>query len=128
MAENDYTTAAMVLGIIAAILFIINAVFVIIAASAAGTAGSIYSTYGYGGAVASAVSTWLWIAAVLGILSGIMILVGAILVRNPAKRTMGGILMLVFGVVGIFGGGGVFFLGTLLAIIGGVLGLVSKPA
>jgi len=41
------------------------------------------------------------------------------------KTTPGGILVLLFGILSLFLGGG-FFIGFILAIIGGALGLAGK--
>ena len=55
---------------------------------------------------------------------GIIILVGGFLMRNPAKRKMGSILVLICSIISlvtILGSG--FFVGAILGIIGGALGL-----
>ena len=55
---------------------------------------------------------------------GIIVLVGAILMRNPGKKRMASILVLICSIVSlvtILGSG--FFIGAILGIIGGALGL-----
>jgi hypothetical protein len=58
------------------------------------------------------------------LLLGIVVMVGAVLMRNPAKAKIGGILVLICSIVSlltIVGSG--FFIGAILGIIGGALGL-----
>ena len=53
---------------------------------------------------------------------GVIVIVGAILMRNAARAKIGGILVLVFSIIGLFIGGG-FLVGSRLGIIGGALAL-----
>lgn len=55
---------------------------------------------------------------------GILVIVGAVLMKNPAKAKIGAILVLIFSILSlltIVGSG--FFIGAILGIIGGALGL-----
>jgi hypothetical protein len=61
----------------------------------------------------------------LGIVFALIILFGAWLIYTPGKETLGGILVLIFSIISIFTGGG-FFIGLVLGIIGGALGLAKK--
>ena len=128
MAGNDYSTIAMILGIIGAVLIILGALLVIVAAATISSAAATVRAYGaaYGADVAGAVSATLWISAIVGIISAAVVGLGSMMVRNPSKRVAGGVLMIVFSIVSIFSGGG-FLIGMVLGIVGGVLGLVSKP-
>jgi len=61
----------------------------------------------------------------LAIVFALIILFGAWLIYTPGKETLGGVLVLIFSIVSIFTGGG-FFVGLILGIIGGALGLAKK--
>jgi len=62
-----------------------------------------------------------------GLVSGILVLVSAVLPRvYPSQRETWGILILVFSVLSFFGLGG-FVVGAILGIIGGILALRWKP-
>ena len=55
---------------------------------------------------------------------GILVIVGAVLMYKDST-TAGGVLVIIFGLLSIVIGGG-FIIGTILAIVGGVLGLAGK--
>lgn len=75
--------------------------------------------FGYGG--------WFYGAAALGLISGIIVLVGAIMTyARPKRAPTWGLLVLVFSILSFFGMGG-FFIGAILGIVGGVLAMVWKP-
>jgi len=76
--------------------------------------------FGFGGG-------WFYGLAAIGIASGIVVLVGAIMVYNqPAKASTWGALILAFSIVSLFGMGG-FFLGAILGVMGGILAITWKP-
>lgn len=87
-----------------------------------GMMGSYYGMmggFGYGG--------WLFGAAAVGVISGIAVLVGAVMIyTRPRSTATWGLVVLVFSVLSFFGMGG-FFVGAVLGIIGGALALASKP-
>jgi len=63
------------------------------------------------------------VIAVLSLVSGIVILVSALLLRSrPKEHTSWGTLILIFSILSFFGMGG-FFIGALLGIIGGALAI-----
>ena len=63
----------------------------------------------------------------VGVVSGIIVLVGGIMFyTRPKHKTAWGVLVIVFSIISIVGGGG-FLLGLILGIIGGALGLAWKP-
>jgi hypothetical protein len=71
-------------------------------------------------------SGWAYALATIGVISGIIILIGAIMIYNqPARATTWGILILAFSIVSLFGMGG-FFVGAILGVVGGVLALTWK--
>lgn len=76
-------------------------------------------TVGYGWA-------WFYVLSFIGIISGILVLVGAIMLyREPAKAYTWGTLILVFSVLSFFGMGG-FMIGALLGVVGGALAITWK--
>jgi hypothetical protein len=85
-----------------------------------GGVGSVAARPAYG------LMTGFWI---LGIVSGIIVLISAIMLnRRPAQVNIWGILTVIFSIVSFFGGSrGGFYVGTILGIIGGALALLSKP-
>jgi len=61
----------------------------------------------------------------IGLVFGILVLVGAFLIYMPGKEVIGGIIVLLFSILSIVAMGG-FFIGLILGIIGGILGLIKK--
>lgn len=75
--------------------------------------------FGYGG--------WFYGAAAIGLVSGIVVLIGAVMIYlRPSKVPMWGLLVLVFSIVSFAGMGG-FFIGAILGIVGGALALAWHP-
>lgn len=71
--------------------------------------------------------TWFYALAVIGAVSGITILVAAIMVYNqPTRASIWGALILAFSIVSFLGMGG-FFLGAILGVVGGVLAMTFRP-
>lgn len=71
-------------------------------------------------------SAWFYALAAIGLISGIVILVGAIMVyTQPSKASTWGALILIFSILGFFGMGG-FFLGGILGVVGGILAMTWK--
>ncbi len=63
-----------------------------------------------------------------GLVSGVIVLVSALMLRNrPSQRTLWGALILIFSVLSFFGTGG-FLIGAILGIIGGIMALTWKPS
>ncbi len=64
--------------------------------------------------------------SIIGIVSGAMVLLGAVMMRQKPYESHGwGVVVLIFSLLSFFGMGG-FFIGAVLGIIGGVLAL-AKP-
>lgn len=61
----------------------------------------------------------------IGLVFGIIVIVGAFLIYMPGKEVIGGIIVLIFSILSIVALGG-FFIGLILGIIGGILGLLKK--
>jgi len=61
----------------------------------------------------------------IGTILAILVIIGSYLVYMPGKETIGSIIVIFFSIVSIVIGGG-FFIGLILGIIGGILGLYKK--
>ncbi len=61
----------------------------------------------------------------VGIISGILVLIGAFMMyyKRAEQAKTWGIVVLIFSIVALFGGGGGFLIGTILGIIGGALAI-----
>lgn len=71
-------------------------------------------------------SGWFPGLAAIGVVSGIIVILGAIMAYNEtARMSLWGALILAFSLVGLFGMGG-FFLGAILGVVGGILALTWK--
>lgn len=109
-------TAGFIVSLIAAIIILANAVLITVASGIlAGLTGDII---GFTGEL-------LIVWAAVGVIFAIIVMVGAIMIYMPGKETVGGILVIIFSILSIIIGGG-FFIGLLLGIIGGALGLAKK--
>jgi len=65
--------------------------------------------------------------AVVALVFGLIIIFGALMLRSkPESAKMWGVIILVLAIVSLVGGGG-FFIGFILALIGGILALVWHP-
>jgi hypothetical protein len=107
-------TAAFVLLLIGGVLIVIGGIVVV-------AAGGLIPIPLIGGLVA--------ILGILGVVFGILVIVGAVMVNSgePSKVKTGSILGLIFGILSLFVAGGGFFIGFILCLVGGVLGLAWKP-
>jgi hypothetical protein len=118
-APMNYPRTAYLLSLIGGILIlflsIIYALILIAAASVLGGLG-----FGLGAAV---VVGFAVVALVFGI---IVLLLAFRLKSNPQGARMTGILIIVFALISFIGGGG-FYIGAILALIGGVLAVVWTP-
>lgn len=71
-------------------------------------------------------TTVLYRLTAIGLLLGILVLLGALLLRiKPANKKAWGILIIVFSIPSVITGGG-FIIGFILGIIGGALTLTQK--
>ncbi len=67
------------------------------------------------------------VSAVIGIVSGIVVLVGAVMLTSHIEKNASwGTIILVFSAIGLLGGGG-FLVGSLLGILGGILAITWRP-
>ncbi|WP_148687075.1 hypothetical protein [Candidatus Nitrosocosmicus hydrocola] len=67
-----------------------------------------------------------WILPLMVIVSGIMILIGAtIMYKRPREKKIGGIIVIIFSVLGLTGMG-FSIIGSIIGIVGGTVALVEK--
>jgi len=89
----------------------------------AGYSGVMNGYYGMMGAYGG----WSFGAEALGLVSGIGVLVGAMMIfARPTAASNWGLMVLIFSVLSFFGMGG-FFIGAILGVIGGALAMASRP-
>lgn len=82
---------------------------------------------GYYGMMGGYGSGWFYGLAAIGLISGVIVLAGAVMIyNNPGKASGWGTLILAFSIVSLFGMGG-FFIGAVLGVVGGSLALTWKP-
>jgi len=66
---------------------------------------------------------------VLGVIYGVVIIISAVMLYNqPNNHQTWGAVILIFSVLSWFGAAGGLFIGFLLSLIGGILGITWKPA
>jgi len=63
----------------------------------------------------------------LGITYGIIIILCAVKMHNEPENQTWSILIIIFSVLSLFGAGGGLYIGLILGVIGGILGLTWKP-
>jgi len=113
-------TAAFILLLIGGIFIIIGGIFVI-------ALGGVIA--GMELPAATSASGLVIGVGFLGLIFGILVVIGALMVNSgdPDKVKNGSIIGLIFGVLSLFVVGGGFFIGFLLSLIDGILGLTWKP-
>ena len=117
---ESYPRTAYLLSLIGGILIL---VFSVIYALAILVVASINATVGFGLGVGHRIAL-----AVVAILFGLIVLYFALKLKSsPQNAKTYGILILVFSVISFIGGGG-FYIGASLALVGGILAIVWRPS
>ena len=90
--------------------------------------GRVMRRYGYAFAAGPGYfCPFLSLAGMLGIILGLILIAGAIMLnRRPAQHTTWGILILIFSILGLFGGMGGYLIGLILGIVGGALAIAWR--
>jgi hypothetical protein len=116
----NYPRTAYLLALIGGILILLGA---IVEAIEFAIIGSAFAAFGFGGFAA------LFIAlAVIALIFGLIVLILAMRLKsNPQGAKMTGVLIIVFSLLSFIGGGG-FYIGAILALVGGILALIWTPA
>ena len=121
MSQNEKPTKAFALSLIAGILILTNAASV--ATAATWFPWIIPTLPGSSGND----TTILYSVAAVGLVCGVLVLFGAMMLRNrPANKKAWGIVIVVFSIPSVVTGGG-FIIGFILGIIGGASALSWKP-
>ena len=122
--QEKRATAGFIISLIGGLIDAVVAILMIAAASWIGSFGGLIPEYdGYGwGFVATTIATW----AAIGLVFAILVIVGAILIYMPGKEVIGGIIVLIFSILGLFFTAGGLIIGLILGIIGGILGIIKK--
>jgi hypothetical protein len=121
--EVKRATAGFALSLISGVLVLLNGIVLIVIAT---RFQDFLNDVGMSDLTRSVLGeTFLTAIGAIGLAFGVLILIGSYLIYTPGKETLGGILVLVFGILSIFTGGGLI-VGTILGIIGGALGLAKK--
>ena len=129
MSETDRLTTAFIISLIAGILIILGNLYTtMLGITMMGGLGGMMGQQAYG----AMGGTWI-----LGLISGIIVLISAIMLNiRPGEATHGmracctmwGTMILLFSIVSLFGGSmGGFLIGAILGIVGGALALSSRP-
>ncbi len=64
----------------------------------------------------------------IGVVWGIVVIASAIMLfERPSQHALWGSLVIAFSLVSLFGSLGGFFIGTILGIAGGILGIIWSP-
>lgn len=86
---------------------------------------------GYGYAFAARpgyFSPFISFVGMLGIIFGVIVIASAVMLnRRPTQHKTWGILILIFSILGIFGGMAGYLVGLILGIVGGALAITWKP-
>lgn len=118
MAEKP--TAAFVLSLIGGIFILLGGALVAIVFS---TIGGLLGGLGFGD-----FGMGMTIVGVLGLVFGLIIIVGGVMMyMKPQQHVMWGVIVLILAIVSIPFSLAGFVIGFILALVGGILGLVFKP-
>lgn len=118
-AVENYPRTGYLLSLIGGILILI---FSLIYAAVLAVFASLFAAVGFG--LGAGILIGL---AVVAIILGVLVLVFALRLKsNPASAKTTGILIIVFAVISFAGGGG-FYIGAILALIGGILAVIWHP-
>lgn len=117
---GEKPTAAFVLSLIGAIFILINGLAVAAMFAAGGALVGIFLP---------GLGAMMMILGALAIVFGIIAIIGAIMINSGERNKVriGSVLVLIFSIISLVGGGG-FIIGFILCLIGSILGLVWKPA
>jgi len=111
-------TAGFIISLIAGI---IDAIVAIILIGLASMVAGLEESFGF------VIAGWaLATLGTIGLISAIVVIIGAVLIYMPGKEVIGGILVLVFSIISIFFTLGGLIIGLVLGIVGGALGLAKK--
>ncbi len=133
MESNQLSVTSYILSLIAGIIVFLTGIVGLIWFGAGGSNWSGFGGWmsgmmsGYHGFVGGGEYGFFSVISILGLISGAIMIVGAVLLRmRPKDHVIWGIMILVFAVVSFVDMGG-YFIGAILGIIGGALALSYRP-
>ena len=122
LLADEKPTAAFILSLLGGIFILfVGLILSILGAILMGVLGAFYPPsmpilMGYGSLI-----------GILGIFYGTIIIICAVKMHNEPENQTWSILIIIFSVLSLFGAGGILYIGFLLGLIGGILGLAWKP-
>lgn len=122
---DEKPTAAFVLSLIAAILVIGTSLMLVIFGGF--LTSMVAETYGM--LLGRRITFIVVVVGLVGLVLGALMLAGALMINSTSLSRVrtGSVIVLVCSILSIFAGGGLF-IGFILGLIGGILGLVWKPS
>jgi len=122
---GEKPTGAMVLSVIGGVfIMLVGLLFIAIASLVASFAGMIPNLP----TDPVAAANQIYLLGAIGVLHGIAIIaLGVVMYMKPQMARVLGVIVLVLAIVSFFDTLGGFFIGFILALIGGILGIVFKP-
>ncbi len=113
MVEEKPTTAF--------VLSLIAGIFIVIGALVFMSIGAIFSWVPVAGLA-------VFLYGLVGLLWGVLVLIGAFMMYSkPDQAKTGGVMVLIFSILSIFGAAAGLVIGFILGIIGGALGIAWSP-
>ena len=123
--SGGYSGAGFGLALVAGILILIGAVLTVVLGSLMAAIIPWAEVDAEGQAILGIMGTVMLVLAIIGMIFGIIIIIVDILMVQKGKKVPGGVIILVLSIISLAGGGG-FFIGSILGIIGGILILNYK--
>ena len=123
--SGGYSGAGFGLALVAGILILIGAVLTVVLGSLMAAIIPWAEVDAEGQAILGIVGTVMLTLAIIGVIFGIIIIIVDFLMVQKGKKVPGGVIILVLSIISLAGGGG-FFIGSILGIIGGILILNYK--
>ena len=82
----------------------------------------------YGMMAGSGFGAWFYGMAAIGVISGVVVLVGAIMIyTRPRGTSKWGAIVIASSLLSLLGMDG-FFIGAILGVVGGILAIIWKPS
>lgn len=126
---KNYPDAAFILAIAGGVLIVIGGLAMAFLGALCGTCVAGIGAATQDPAAGIGAGTIMMVLMSIGFISGILVLIGAFLMQKDDPETIkkGSIIAIIFSIFGLAGLNPVSFIGALLGIIGGVIGITWKP-
>ncbi len=120
MGPQEVPTTAFVLSLVAGVLFLLSASAPLVFMGSFGRMGGMMEDFGGAGMM----DTGSIVIRIVGLAFGGVVLYAAIMLNSrPAQHVTGGILILIFSTLSVFGAMGGFGIGLIMGVIGGALAI-----